>query len=227
LPHAYIDLGPLVAAGGMHSTARDLMAFASAAAGLSRTALGPDFESSMAVHLKDSKGKGLALCWQVDESSGFRYHLGQAHAFVGADRKTRSAVVIILTAGLDRLEPLGLAALSGLAGRKAEFPKPRTVADLGGKLARYAGRYRLEVKEKHDWVEFVPEGKALRVKFANGGKAVVWPEDERVFYCREWDCTFTFDLGPDGSPRGAEGAMYGFRGKYLREPAGGAKKPAK
>jgi CubicO group peptidase (beta-lactamase class C family) len=102
-------------AGDIHSTANDLLKFASAEAGLTRSSLSPLMEKTHVIRFTDSRGMPdvpalgtfgrTAMDW-VDrgfqppgmELFGHAGGAGSYHAFVGFDTKQRRGVVVLTTA---------------------------------------------------------------------------------------------------------------------------------
>jgi len=215
-PFGHLDLGPLAAAGGFHSTAHDLTAFVKAALEMGTPrALADDFAITFKPQGKDAGGKTLMLGWQIDEATGHLYHAGLTHAFIGIDHKKHVGVVLILGGGLNGIEGLGLGILNALGGRPADLPKPRVAIDLpAADLAGRVGAWRFD---KDGWVEIAVEGRALKAQFMKGSKkggvAVLWPESKTRFFCREWDCSA--DFAPDGTS--VKIRMYSWEGVYKKE----------
>ncbi|MEK7476245.1 MAG: serine hydrolase [Candidatus Coatesbacteria bacterium] len=214
-PRVHLDLGPLAAAGSFHSSAADLALLVQAALGAAPKPLAEDFTITFQPQARDTGGKRLALGWQIDEYTGRLYHAGLTHAFIGIDRKTHVGTVLILGAGLQGIEGLGLAMLDALGGGKPDFPRPRVAVELpAATLAAYAGTYRLDAAS---WVEVTVQAKGLKAQFrkgkAKGGAATLVPESDRKFFCRDWDCNAEF--APDGAS--VKIRMYSFEGVYKKE----------
>jgi CubicO group peptidase (beta-lactamase class C family) len=215
-----VKLGPLAPAGGFHSSAADLALFVKAALGMGTPpVLAEDLAITYKPQGRDGDGKLLMLGWQPDEKAGCLYHAGMTHAFIGIDREKKVGAVMILGAGYNGIENIGLAVVGALAGRNTEFPKPRTVIELSPKeLAGYAGAYRLDEK---GWVVVTVEGDALKLQFMKGkdkgGTALLHPEDKSKFFCREWDCAAEFLPASGANPATAKIRMYSWEGKYVRE----------
>lgn len=214
-----MNLGVLNWAGGLVSTAADL-------AGLARAFLHPPpgpLADAMKILLTPAwHGAGGETAWLAfarDPASGRPYHTGMNHAFLGMDRDRGVAAVILLCGSLDENEALGLAVLDRLAGGHAVFPKPRTVVSLPADvLARWAGSYRLDADSSFT---VIPAGGSLAVQFMKdgkkGGAAVVCPENDTAFFCREWECRIEFRPGTGGAPDTARVRMYSFDAAYRRE----------
>jgi D-alanyl-D-alanine-carboxypeptidase/D-alanyl-D-alanine-endopeptidase len=107
------QLDSLVPAGGIHSTANDLLKYAAAQAGITTSALTPTMESTHAFRTEDRRGIGarapfgrIAMPWMegaIYEPPGMELlsHAGGAgsyHAWVGFDKLQRRGVVVLSTA---------------------------------------------------------------------------------------------------------------------------------
>jgi len=219
-PRVQIDLGPLAGAGGLHSNAEDLAILVRAALGMGTPpALAEDFAITFKPQGKDADGRPLMLGWQVDGKSGRLYHAGLTNVFIGIDRRTKVGVVLIVGAGYQGIENLGLEILEALSGGRPDFPRPRLAVELPPAiLSRYAGAWRLDGES---WVKISVQGKALKALFMKGKKrggiAVLWPENERWFFCRDWDCTAEFAPPSGAKPASVAFKMYSWTGIYLRE----------
>jgi CubicO group peptidase (beta-lactamase class C family) len=130
----------LPGAGGLRSTANDLIKFLSAYAGLSSTPLGSLMQKAMEFHPVESGGK-LMLVW--GGNSAFLGHNGGTYgykAFIGFDPKQRRGFLM-----LSNCRNSGMAdALIGpwLDGRS---PKPNgTVSPSPETYERYSGRYQFK-----------------------------------------------------------------------------------
>jgi len=214
-PRVHLDLGIIAGAGGLHSSAADLALFVKAALGPAPKALIEDFAITYQPQARDGEGKALRLGWQIDEKTGRLYHAGLSHAFIGIDRSRKVGVVLILGAQLQGIEGLGLAMLDALGGGHPDFPKPRVAIDLPApKLAACAGAWRFD---QDGWVDITIKDKVLNAQFMKGkkkgGVALLLPESDRKFFCREWDCNAEF--AADAAT--VKIRMYSWEGVYKKE----------
>jgi CubicO group peptidase (beta-lactamase class C family) len=117
-------------AGAVHSTANDLLKYAAAQAGLTRSRLTLQIQESHIVRHRDTRGlsaNGLysgraGMCWMDRDAvqpPGMELlaHAGGAgsyHAWVGFDLRERRGVVVLTTANDARVEPIGWTILQRL-----------------------------------------------------------------------------------------------------------------
>jgi D-alanyl-D-alanine-carboxypeptidase/D-alanyl-D-alanine-endopeptidase len=117
-------------AGDIHSTANDLLKYASAHAGLTRSELTPLMERTHVIRFADSRGTGVparllgrtAMDW-MDRNAyqppgmellGHAGGAGSYHAWVGFDKKQRRGVVVLSTANDLSVEAIGWTVLQRL-----------------------------------------------------------------------------------------------------------------
>jgi serine-type D-Ala-D-Ala carboxypeptidase/endopeptidase len=117
-------------AGAVHSTARDLLKYAAAQAGLTQSSLTRPIEASHVVRIRDTRGYPsggtlfgrTAMCWMDRDALqppgmellGHAGGAGSYHAWVGFDLKQRRGVVLLTTANNLLSEAVGWTILQRL-----------------------------------------------------------------------------------------------------------------
>jgi CubicO group peptidase (beta-lactamase class C family) len=133
-------LDAVVGAGGLHSTARDLLALLRAEIDAAHGGQGPLADRLRATQevRVPADPRSVALGWWV-EKDGRLWHTGTSggyHAFVGFDPARRQGVVLLAATSTSLVDRLGGALLDVLAGSApppVEFPDPSTFAALVGR----------------------------------------------------------------------------------------------
>jgi D-alanyl-D-alanine-carboxypeptidase/D-alanyl-D-alanine-endopeptidase len=204
LPHW--DMGVLESAGGLRSTANDLMIFLDAALGLRKSSLSPAF----AALTKTRRPGGMqpateiALAWNILSDNGREIvwkngSVGGYRAFMGYDAAHKIGVVALANAltsvGAD---DIGLHILGSSFPVDTHIPRVHTEAAIDpALLGRYVGQYRYSPT---DLVTIVGESGHLFVQLQPGGdKFPLFPEGPRDFFLKLMDAQITFEPGPDGN----------------------------
>ena len=199
------DLGALVAAGGLHSTANDLLRFLAAHLGYTETVLAPAMASMMKVRRDTERGE-VALAWFVESQGGSRivFHDGSTggyRCFVGYDPQARTGVVVLSNNGAGAgIEDIGLHLLNSkiplrndqdLAPQKArkQVPIDSQVLD------RYAGKYRFA---SNQMATVSRNGSHLYLQAEGDVKLAFYPESNEHFFAKIMDAQITFVSDSDG-----------------------------
>jgi CubicO group peptidase (beta-lactamase class C family) len=208
LPHG--DMGVLESAGGLRSTANDLMTFLDAALGLHPSPLTPAF----AALTKTRRPGGMqpateiALAWNILADNGREIvwkngSVGGFRAFMGYDAAHKIGVVALANAltsvGAD---DIGLNILGASFPVDTHIPRTHTAVAIDpALLSGYVGHYRYSPT---DLVGIVNDGGHLFVELQPGGdKLELFPEGPRDFFLKVMDVQITFEPGPDGKATAA------------------------
>jgi CubicO group peptidase (beta-lactamase class C family) len=193
------DMASLEAAGGLRSTANDLLSFLSGHLGYTPTSLAPAMKAMTEVR-RTVSGRSVSLGWFIENRGGVDviYHSGGTGgylSFIGYAPSMRTGVVILSNSGLGAgIDDIGFHLLSPgspLLEEKDLAPaKARKEIPLDGSiLERYTGRY-----------EF-PSGQLAAISSIDGhlclqgvgdAKIVFYPESEKSFFARLIDAQITF-----------------------------------
>jgi CubicO group peptidase (beta-lactamase class C family) len=201
-PAANWDLGLFAGAGGLRSTAKDLLKFAAAQMGMPKTVLLP----AMLMTQKPRKSAGfddveIGLGWFVSKKHGgvLVNHSGTTggyYSFLGFDPKYKRAVVV-LTNTVRGIDDMGTHLLNpaypvGRYDRKAIVLSPE-------KLDRFAGLYQVNP----DMVLSVRrEGGQLAGGFKGQLVYRMSSESGTEFFMKDMDVQATFKEGKDGKVEG-------------------------
>jgi CubicO group peptidase (beta-lactamase class C family) len=190
-------------AGGLRSTADDMLTWVAAQAGLGKV---PP-ELAVAIHhtqITRESGPSpeirIGLGWHVEFRDGGMFHTGHAggyHAFMGFDRDAKAGVVLLANTATARLDALAVQAFRVITGRPIQPINLPAVASLDGKiLDACAGRYAL------------PDGGAFLIRrdgdrlitSARGQKGTrIYPTSESNFFSKSSDATATFERDAEGN----------------------------
>ncbi|HSU57428.1 MAG TPA: serine hydrolase [Candidatus Dormibacteraeota bacterium] len=160
-PPAKLDL--YAPAGGVHSTANDLLKYLSAQAGLTRSSLTPSIEKTHVIRYKDAHGYpggtetnyygNIAMPWMQrgDPSPAGMDLLGHAggagsyHGWVGFDMQQRRGVVALTTSSRFSIEDVGQAALRRKGLRDNIIEISPEIVGIGAALKLDDSDHRLHI----------------------------------------------------------------------------------
>lgn len=199
------DLGALVAAGGLHSTANDLLTFLSAQLRYTETPLAPAM-AAMTETRRDTDRGEVALAWFVESPAGSRiiFHDGTTggyRSFLGYDPQARTGVVVLSNSATGAgIDDIGLHILNlRVPLRDADdLVPPRTrkqIAVQSETLDAYAGRYRFASSQM---ATVSRNGSHLYLQAEGEVKLAFYPETNEHFFARIMDAQITFIRDPEG-----------------------------
>ena len=203
------DMASLEAAGGLRSTANDLLNFLSGHLGYTPTSLAPAMKAMTEVR-RTVSGRAISLGWFIENRGGVDviYHSGGTGgylSFIGYAPAVRTGVVVLSNSGLGAgIDDIGFHLLSPgsplLEEKDLTPPKARNEIPLDGAiLERYAGRY-----------EF-PSGQLAAISSMAGhlylqgmgdAKIVFYPESVKSFFAKLIDAQMVFVTNPQGRVTG-------------------------
>jgi CubicO group peptidase (beta-lactamase class C family) len=235
-PAATQDLGALSGAGGIHSTANDMLKYLSANLGLTESRLTPLMQKTQETRLKikvqdGAENQGLAwvsagdLIWHAGGTSGFS-------SFAGFNRKERRGIVVLFNSSAGRgVYPVVNLLLNAdwradkrptvtPIARPAFPPAPVFVKLDGAALDTFVGRYQLasghvfRLSREQDHLIMLPERR---------GGLELYPESEAKVSCPYFQFEVTLLKDAKGEIIGVTTACPepDFTGKAMRVPPSG------
>jgi D-alanyl-D-alanine-carboxypeptidase/D-alanyl-D-alanine-endopeptidase len=204
-PIGSTDEGALNPAGGLRSTARDLMTFLALfldgvgpgdlpqAARLMLTVdrPGDDMQTRMALGWRRNLAHNETFYWSNGSGDGSR-------TFMGFDPVRRMAVVVLAdTASAAGLDDLGRRLLDPRQAIDLEIPHWRTVVILSSAdLERVSGRYQFAPDDKIE----ISRGLTGLIVTASGGQFVIYPQSRTRFFAKVGgDLVIDFPMTASGS----------------------------
>ena len=190
------DFDVLAPCGAIRSTAKDMLTYLSAQAGLTSTALDAAMAETHKVHYAGSYTMGLG--W-IHSGSDQRWHNGGTYGFetyAGFDKQKKVGVIVLSNAltGWSSQTLLGqslLAMMSGQTYKPVDIPPTITVP--AATLSSYAGTYTAT----NGSVEIKLTGGALYLAVPGQGSYRMYPSKADTFYLRvsKTGLLFTKDSG--------------------------------
>jgi CubicO group peptidase (beta-lactamase class C family) len=203
------DMASLEAAGGLRSTANDLLSFLSGHLGFIQTPLAPAMKAMTEVR-RTVSGRSVALGWFIENRDGVDviYHSGGTGgylSFIGYAPSIRTGVVVLSNSGLGAgIDDIGFHLLSPgsplLAGKDLTPAKARKEFPLDASLLeRYAGRYEFPSGQL---ATVSSVGGHLHLQGVGDAKIVFYPESEKSFFAKLIDAQMTFVTNAQGRVTG-------------------------
>jgi CubicO group peptidase (beta-lactamase class C family) len=196
------DFGALEGAGGLYSTANDLIKFIEAFLGRRQTTLGPAMATMLAeTRPGDNPSTRIGLGWRIStdddhqvvwsngRSDGFR-------SFMGYDPQRRIGVVALANAATDvGVDDIGNYVLD--SRQQPVHPHERIVLSAAV-LERYIGQYRYE---DGSVMSIIRDGDLVVGQWTEGS-SLIFAESERVFNLDDVEAQLIFEEPVDGHAPG-------------------------
>ena len=195
------DLNVLAGAGGLRSSANDMLNFVSAFLGYTKTPLAPAMASMLSVRRPAGPTGQIALAWIIARSSSDEivWHNGGTagyRSFIGFDPKARVGVVVLSNTFTDGgVDDIGMHLLNPQAPLAAA-PKEHHEISLDAKtLDGYVGQYQLA---PNFVLTITREGDGLFAQATGQPKFQIFPEGPRDFFLKVVDAQITFEADANG-----------------------------
>jgi len=199
-PVGEFQLGVLAGAGGLRSTANDLLDFLAAALGLAPNPLAPALSAQLRVRGPSDKAADIqALGWRIrPQGEGeMVFHNGATRGhrcFLQFDLARRAGVVVLTNTACARNDDLGLHLLGGLP-----LTPPHPALVDAAALDLCVGCYRLS---QTSLLEVSREDGRLFVQLTGQDAYEVYPLGAGEVRWASVEATAGFDFGPDGRASG-------------------------
>ena len=193
------NLPTLAGAGGIRSTANDMLKLAAASLGLSKTPLAPAIAlAETPRHEAGSPTTQIGLAWHVTKRFGseLTWHNGATggyHSYIGLNKQKKRAVVVLANSS-SSIDDIGQHLLElQYALRKVnsdQLPKePVTIKLAPAKLDAYAGKYQLQPGV---FFTIRHSGDSLLAQLTGQTFLEIFPTNETEFFYKEVDAQLTF-----------------------------------
>ena len=207
------DVGALAAAGGLRSTATDMLTFLAANiaadADSTKGALAPALHASH-VRRRDAGAMGIGLAWHIRSTPGgagsIVWHNGGTggyRTFAGYDPARRTGVVVLANIGGAGHDDIGFHILApSIPLRPPTRPSWVSKKEIqlpAATLDRYVGEYQLAPTFS---MVVTREADALMIQPTGQGKSRVHAEQDTVFFSKIVDAQISFQLDSAGKVTG-------------------------
>src|SRR5688500_9631647 len=191
------DLPALAGAGALRSTASDMLKFAGAALGYTKTPLAKAFAATIAGRRPTgTPNLEIALGWHIGTAGGREiiWHNGGTggyRSYLALDPRNRTGVVVLSnTSTMAGVNDIGLHLLHPASPLMK--PPRKTVNVDAAILETYTGVYELAPDMN---ITITREGAQLFAQVTNQGKVEIYAETPRDFFYRVVDAQITFGEG--------------------------------
>jgi CubicO group peptidase (beta-lactamase class C family) len=201
------SVSTVLPAGGIRSTATDLLTFLAAELGYNQTPLNAAMTSMFDVTRPMGHGAQVHLAWLSEpfKNASINWHNGATfgfQSFIGFNPKSHTGVVVLSNTHRSGVEDIGMHLLNpkaNLRGAKQLQP-PKLPAEISldePTLARYAGTYEFV---KGDFYKVTPVDGHLKMDGPPDPIDFYFPESKLTFFSKAFDGEITFKLDSNGSP---------------------------
>ncbi len=191
--------GALAGAGGLYSTADDLLLFLEACLGYRRSALSLALKAMLDVHRPTREPSiQIALGWRIESRDGLQIIWSNGRtdgyrAFMGFDLERRIGVVALANAGTDvGVDDIGRHVLDP---RLRPVRAHKEVAIDPALLDRYVGRYRFD---DGNVMAITRLGTRLISQMTGQDPIGIYPESDQQFFVKLLEAQITFEASGDG-----------------------------
>jgi CubicO group peptidase (beta-lactamase class C family) len=197
------DVLALAGAGGLRSSANDMLTFLAANLGYVRSPLGPAMASMLSVRRPTGPPPldDIGLAWFINKALGHEivWHSGGTGGYrsiIGYDAKTGVGIVVLSNAGTEAgIEDIGMHLLDS---RIPLLPAPREHKEISVDpkiFDGYVGRYQLA---PNFILTVTREANGLFTQTTDQPKVQVFPESQRDFFLKIADAQITFWTDSNG-----------------------------
>jgi CubicO group peptidase (beta-lactamase class C family) len=195
------DLPTLAGAGGLSSTANDLLKFLGAGSGLAASSLSNAMWATQQPRHSSGLLSKIGLIWQIQRISGTIWHNGGTggyRSYIGFTKDRRHAVVVLANSEND-VDDIGQYLLGDRDDvEDFEAPTSHQLAKVDPKIYdSYAGVYKFQ------WVDatitVTREDDRLFARLTGQDRYEVFPESETDFFYKVLDAQLTFEKDGSGA----------------------------
>ena len=189
----------LTAAGGIRSSAADMLRYLSANMGLTKTKLAPAMEASHQIHHKVSEHTSIGLGWHVNTREHFTWHNGRTGGYCSMtlfDKEKNLGVVVLSNTVSDEVDKIGILCMQILRGRELPPLTVRRPAKVDRRtLQQYVGTYAMS---PFAHVAITLQEDRLLAQLTGQDTFRIYPESETEFYYKVVRARITFEKDEKG-----------------------------
>jgi serine-type D-Ala-D-Ala carboxypeptidase/endopeptidase len=195
------DLATLAGAGGLRSTANDLLKFLAANIGLTNSSLSNAMVATQRPRHSSGFLRKIGLVWQIETASRTIWHNGGTggyHSYIGFKKDPPRAVVVLANSE-NSIDDIGQYLLGDRSYVEDFKPaKSRKVAKVDPRLYdKYVGQYKFQTGNAT--ITVTREDDHLFARLTGQQKFEVFPESETDFFYKVVDAQLTFVKDSSGA----------------------------
>jgi serine-type D-Ala-D-Ala carboxypeptidase/endopeptidase len=198
-PEKNWDLNALVGAGGIRSTANDLMKLVEASITDDKTPVVEAIHEAWKPRYGKKGQVGVGLCWHIARDGVTRWHNGQTGGYSAAVfiyKPKKIGVVVVCNTAKDKTTELAEKTIQSALGMS---PKPiatrKEIKLTPEVLKQYEGTYALSLLFA---ITITAEDGKLMAQATGQDKAQIFPESATKFFYKIVDAQIDFEKGKDG-----------------------------
>jgi D-alanyl-D-alanine-carboxypeptidase/D-alanyl-D-alanine-endopeptidase len=196
------DFVTMAGAGGIRSTADDMLSFLSANLGLTDSPLRNAMTLAQQRHAAMDDTADIALGWMIGKRTGARWHNGHTggyHSFIAFAPDKKLGVVLLCNTASGLIDQIGTQLMQAMLGEEVQPMKMHTpIAIDPRQLDDYAGRYQMPTA---DVFVVTRKGDALYARLGEQPQLRIHPEAIDQFFYYKVDAQISFERGDDGNVR--------------------------
>ncbi len=184
----------LAPAGGIRSSAADMLRFVQANLGQVDASISPALRRTHAPQFDLPGGGKICLAWHMPKSQAFLWHNGQTggyHSYLAFDAAKQVGVVVLSNSATMTVDSLGVALMAMLRGEAWKLELPAVARVSEGVLERYVGQYELTPTFSFSVTR---RGPRLMMQATNQLPLRLWPVSETEFQYRAVAARVSFSL---------------------------------
>jgi CubicO group peptidase (beta-lactamase class C family) len=193
------DLNALVGAGGIRSTANDLMKLVEASLTDDKTPVVEAIHEAWKPRFGKPGQIGVGLCWHIARDGVTRWHNGETGGYTAAVfiyKRKKIGVVVVCNTANDKTTELAEKIIQSALGMS---PKPiairKAIKLAPDVLKQYEGTYALSLLFA---ITITSDDGKLMAQATGQDKAQIFPESETKFFYKVVDAQIDFEKGKDG-----------------------------
>jgi CubicO group peptidase (beta-lactamase class C family) len=188
------DIPTLAGAGGLRSTANDLLKFLAATLGLTNSSLAKAMTATQQPRHSSGSKRQIGLIWQIETASGTTWHNGGTggyHSYIGFKKDPPRAVVVLANSE-NNIDDIGQYLLGDRAD-VADFQPPKTRKEVKidpNILSAYVGQYKFPASGQT--LTVTRDDNRLFARLTGQQNVQVFPESDTDFFYKVVDAQLTF-----------------------------------
>jgi CubicO group peptidase (beta-lactamase class C family) len=190
----------LAAAGGLRSSAGDMLRYLSANMGLTKTKLATAMQTSHQIHHKVGEHMSIGLGWHINTTDHFAWHNGRTGGYCSMalfDKEKKLGVVVLSNTVSDVVDLIAVACMRVLRDQELPpVPVRRPIKVDRRILEQYVGTYAMS---PFVYLTITLQEGRLLAQLTGQDAFRIYPESETAFYYKVVRARITFEKDEKGT----------------------------